>query len=350
MQIRDLSQPVSSSVLNENVAKKFGYKLNLEQFNDVQLEDVRNKLRTELSQYEVNESFDALHNNPKYQKTRALLDVINQAILEREMNEGKGDGNLANNAKPYDKVTRGDVIAGRLGKDEMGGKKKKKNESAEYYSAALRQKAQQHSVPSAWIDSAISRINLGESDQEELAAELTLRYDLSEATAHKILYLAEGEAEKAEIIMSTKDMVGRVTGWLEDVAAMKAEQLLELLDSIRETQGNDVAQQYQDAVKPALESLYAALEQSRQGLNNGLSILTGGAGEMMGATPGGAAPGAAMPPLPGESEPMPGAEPGAEEMGPEEPAVTDTTRAKRESVDYSRKLGMLLASNITKKK
>jgi hypothetical protein len=35
------------------------------------------------------------------------------------------DGNLANNAKPYDKVTRGDVIAGRLGKDEMGGKAKK---------------------------------------------------------------------------------------------------------------------------------------------------------------------------------------------------------------------------------
>lgn len=32
------------------------------------------------------------------------------------------DGNLANNAKPYDKVTQGDVIAGRLGKDEEGGK------------------------------------------------------------------------------------------------------------------------------------------------------------------------------------------------------------------------------------
>ena len=40
------------------------------------------------------------------------------------------DGNLANNAKPYDKVTRGDVIAGRLGKDEMGGKKKKVAESS----------------------------------------------------------------------------------------------------------------------------------------------------------------------------------------------------------------------------
>ena len=37
----------------------------------------------------------------------------------------ENDGNLANNAKPYDKVTHGDVIAGRLGKDEYGGKKKK---------------------------------------------------------------------------------------------------------------------------------------------------------------------------------------------------------------------------------
>ena len=37
----------------------------------------------------------------------------------------KNDGNLANNAPPYDKVTRRDVITGALGKDEMGGKRKK---------------------------------------------------------------------------------------------------------------------------------------------------------------------------------------------------------------------------------
>ena len=46
----------------------------------------------------------------------------------KKTEEGKGDGNLANNAKPYDKVTRGDVVAGRLGKDEEGGKKKDKKE------------------------------------------------------------------------------------------------------------------------------------------------------------------------------------------------------------------------------
>jgi hypothetical protein len=48
----------------------------------------------------------------------------------KKTDEGN-DGNLANNAKPYDKVTRGDVVAGRLGKDEMGGKKPKEKKVAE---------------------------------------------------------------------------------------------------------------------------------------------------------------------------------------------------------------------------
>ena len=61
---------------------------------------------------------------------------IKEAIARAQiaLDEGKkkkGDGNLANNAKPYDKVTRGDVIAGRLGKDEKGGKKEVVKESVE---------------------------------------------------------------------------------------------------------------------------------------------------------------------------------------------------------------------------
>ena len=51
-----------------------------------------------------------------------------EKVKSKKTEEGKGDGNLANNAKPYDKVTRGDVVAGRLGKDEEGGKKKFKKE------------------------------------------------------------------------------------------------------------------------------------------------------------------------------------------------------------------------------
>ena len=45
--------------------------------------------------------------------------------VEETVEEGN-DGNLANNAKPYDKVTRRDIIHGATDRDEMGGKKKVK--------------------------------------------------------------------------------------------------------------------------------------------------------------------------------------------------------------------------------
>ena len=74
--------------------------------------------------------------SPKKDKTWGMKDSEKFDNRDKEVDETygqgvyqegkkKGDGNLANNAKPYDKVTRGDVIAGRLGKDEKGGKDKK---------------------------------------------------------------------------------------------------------------------------------------------------------------------------------------------------------------------------------
>jgi len=44
----------------------------------------------------------------------------------------KNDGNLANNYPPYNKVTRGDVIAGAKGEDQMGGRREVKKESFFY--------------------------------------------------------------------------------------------------------------------------------------------------------------------------------------------------------------------------
>jgi hypothetical protein len=57
------------------------------------------------------------------EKDELTADDFKKLRAGKTVKEGN-DGNLANNAKPYDKITHGDVIAGRLGKDEMGGKKK----------------------------------------------------------------------------------------------------------------------------------------------------------------------------------------------------------------------------------
>jgi hypothetical protein len=323
MQIRELSKPITSTRLNESLAKQFGYKLQLEQFSDVQLEDARNKLRTKISQLELEESYGNVNESPAYQKTRLMLDCINQEIMERE--EGKCSSCHKDPCVCDDLEETMDD-----GKEEFVKKVK---------ASKMKEKAKEHSVPESWINSAIKRIELNEADEVELAAELTTRYDLSESTANYIVYLAEGESEKAEVIMATKDMVDQITGWLEDVAAMKSEHLLELMDSIRENLGSDVASNYEQAVKPALEAIYQAIETSRQGLSGALAIVSGGEAPTMGSPAPGGMPGG-MPPMGGE-EPM-GAEPGPEAALP--PGGGEPGREKRESVDYSRRLGMLLNS------
>ena len=327
MQIREFSQPVTAKALNESLAKKFGFKINLEQFTNEQLEDARNKLRTKISQFELSESFDSVLESPEYQKTRMFLDCINTEITERE--EGKCESCHHNPCDCSDE------------EEEESVKTKAKTESREYINF-IRSRANKLSVPESWINSAINRIKLGESDREELKAELQTRYDLNESQASWMLL--EGEEDKAEIIMATKDMVDRVTGWLEDVAAMKAEQLLELVDSIRAQQGSDVAQSYQEAVKPALEAIYTALETSRTGLSNALAVVSGGEQQTMGAPIGGMGmPGADTAGL-DQDLGAAGDELGGEAPLPELPPAGETGREKRESVDYSRRLSLLLNS------
>jgi hypothetical protein len=329
MQIREFSKPVTAQALNEGLAKQFGYKINFEQFSDVQLEDARNKLRTKVSQFEMNESYDSVLENHEYQKTRMFLDCINQEILEREERIQEGTCSDCDCSPCECDDSKEDA------KEE---KKDRADESYDFTTSTIRNRAKQYSIPQSWINSAIERIQLGESDKAELKAELQVRYDLNESTASWLLL--EGEESKAEIIMATKDMVDRITGWLEDVAAMKAEQLLELQDSIRDEIGSDVAQSYVEAVKPALEAIYTALETSRQGLSGALSIVSGGEAPTMGAPVGGMGD-----ELGGTDLGAPAAAPAmGDEESPLSTAGTELGREKRESVDYSRRLGILLNS------
>ena len=152
--------------------------------------------------------------------------------------------------------------------------------------------------------------------------------------------LIEGEEDKAELVMASKDMVDRLTGWMEDTAEMQSESMLELADAIRDEMGAAQSETFTQTVKPALESLYAAMEQTRVALTTGVGQLTGEgeAIEPMGDEPA----------MDADMEPTVDAEAPAEDdfaaaeaaMGGEDEAG----RAKRESINLSRRLGTILSS------
>jgi len=67
----------------------------------------------------------------------------------------------------------------------------------------------------------------------------------------------------------------KVTGYLEDLATMKTESMLELSDRIRDEMGADKAEAFMQKVKPALESAEQTLTSTRTELDQAVRILTG---------------------------------------------------------------------------
>jgi len=109
--------------------------------------------------------------------------------------------------------------------------------------------------------------------------------DQNEKKVVSKLITKEGVEEQSELILAAKDMMDKVTGYLEDLASMKTEGMLELADRIRDEMGADKADAFMQKIQPAIEQAEATLTTTRQELDNGVRILTGEevASEPMGA-------------------------------------------------------------------
>jgi len=297
MNISEFAKPVTAKTLNESLAKRFGSKLNLEKFTLEQLQDARNKLRTQLFNVETNESFDSVQNET-YQKSKLMLDVLNAELSER----GDVEDDMVE-AKPD-----------FLDLDKDGNKKEPMKKAAKDAGKGKGGKPKKGKVPPQFQKESMVR---------------------------------EGAEDHAELVMAAKDMVDRLTGWMEDTAEMQTESMLELADAIRDELGAEQAEGFTNTIKPALDSLYSAMEGARESLTSGVGLLTGeGGNDMMGADDGMDDMDMDMEPTTDmdaaddlESELSGDDEFGAAEAGAggEEPEE----RAKRESVDPRKLAGIL---------
>ena len=227
MNISEFAKPVTAKTLNESLAKRFGKRIALESFTLAQLHDARNKLRTRLSQIEVSESFNTVVESDEYQKSKLFLDVLNAEISER------GDIEEEAIEEKLDPVGQEDADVNNDGKEDSSDEYLKKRRAA--IAKASKKK-----------DESIVR---------------------------------EGAEDQAEIVMAAKDMVDRVTGWMEDTAEMKTESMLDLADAIRDEMGVEQSNAFVETIKASLDELYTSMEATRGALSSGVTMLTG-EGEM----------------------------------------------------------------------
>lgn len=303
MNLNDFSSRTSKT-LNESVAKAFGCRLNLDKYSEIQLETAKNSLQTKLRVFETSSNYGEVFENAEYQRNRALLNVIEAAINERKLS-------------PAEQKKR-EMYVKSL-KDKKGEFEKRygagKGEEVMYATATKMAKAK---------------------DVKEAVA--LLRDTLTETV------LTEGEEEKAAIIMTAKDMVDKLTGWLESVASLRAEAMLELLDNIRYELGSDISQKFANKAKPSLDDVYTCLERNRQALAQAVSILTGEAAPTTGAE-GAPEPAPGQEPTPDLGATPAGGEPAEDNFAALAPATGGEEaagRPQRESVELGEKLAMML--------
>lgn len=271
MKTTDIFKKADSKKLNETFEKTFGQRISLENYSLDQLEDSRNRLRTQLYQFKQSSGFNETVENEDYSRAQWMLDAINSEISQR---------------------------------DEVA------MESPEG--------------------------NLETQSGEEMNTQVK-----------------ESATDKASAVVTAKSMVDRVGRWIEDLAQMENDQLLELGDVIRDEMGQEQAKAFVSQVAPAIQAALETLKTTREALSSGVRVLSGDEqpADMLGAEPEadmGADPLADMGAEPAAPDELNAGEPTPPEddFAAAEPAVggpEEAGRAKRESIDRQNQLLKVLA-------
>mgnify|MGYP001174402332 FL=1 len=212
MHSTDFTKPVTTESLLQQFESRFNQTMDLSKFTKEELEDTANKVRTRIHNITQNEHFGHELKNHDYQKNQMMLDIVNQAI--REYGDDMKNPILAKATDPIkDKLKKGQALS---------------------------------------------------PDERSAAAKLMASKEVK-----------EGVEEQSELILAAKDMMDKVTSFLEDLASMKTEGMLELADRIRDEMGAEKADAFLQKIQPAIEQAEATLGTTRQELDNGVRILTG---------------------------------------------------------------------------
>ena len=307
----------SAKRLSESLQKTFGKKLNLESFETTQLEDARNKLRTQVSQARSQSGFNENLENDALHQAQWMLDAINAEIAERsEYIVDESEEELT-----MEKAPPG-AKAERMVKHIKQGYAK---------DGELTDKERGIAYATAW-----KQHNKNESIEQ----------------GEDMRNLREGEIQQASAIVTAKTMVDRVGRWIEELSGMENETLLQLGDSIRDEMGQEQAKAFISSVAPAIQQALDNLKTTRDTLSTGVRALASGeapadmlgaeAGADMGGEMGGELGDLTAEPDAMNAEPMAGAE---DDFAAAEPAAgpDEAGRAQRESIERGNNLLRVLA-------
>jgi len=365
MKTTDFMNEVTVESLNKDLRSKFGISVDISKYTKKQLEDYSNKIGAKLHQFETKKGFNESLTSDEYQKTLLIKKIVESAInqyIDNPLEDADDLGEDIIDVDDTDEDVARDFAEDEKADTDADGEEEPTDEpddselklsgtalaalkglmtdptKAQMAKIAIEKIVQGKMLNSQQIDAiddvlhqtVLPIIDKGMAGVQR-SKPLMRSLGVGQESMQEGSVIKEGAEDQAELVMAAKDMVDRFTAFLEDVAEMGAEGMLELADSIRDEMGQEKSQAFVDLVKPALTTAQETLTSTREALTQGVGVLTGeeAPADTIGAEPEGDIEEPADMDMPAE-EPMDT----ADEFGASDAATGGTEpegREKRES-------------------
>ena len=112
----ELTKPITTESLLKEFESRFNMTMDLSKFNEEELQDYANHVRTKIHEITQNTHFGQELKDDSYQKSQMMLDIINQEVHRRKL--GEYGGSMGQNpildkatAPIKDKLSKGQALS-----------------------------------------------------------------------------------------------------------------------------------------------------------------------------------------------------------------------------------------------
>ena len=279
----------SARKINESLEKTFGKKINFNTFSDIQLEDARNKLRTQVHSFRANSNFNENLENESYHQAQWMLDAINAELAEREEQVVEGqdvdENTVRELLKKFDQKANDDYRAyGDVNPETVIRHLEQGDVEAAIEAVAYEYSGDDGEEPRRGFDNLLQDLEDDfqavieyENDDFDYRQEYDddPMDDMMDSIENNNSVVAEGEVQQASAIVTANTMVDRVDRWIDELSGMENETLLQLGDTIRDEMGYNESKKFIEAVSPTIGEALDMLKQTRMDIHKAVLVLSG---------------------------------------------------------------------------
>ncbi|CAB4129679.1 hypothetical protein UFOVP116_79 [uncultured Caudovirales phage] len=250
MDLNEIKRPNASKKLNKIIESRYGLNIDISKLTPTKATAMIAQLNEQIEEFRRSNRAHSATQNPVYMKMVMIKESLSTYMKDYKPANAPG-------AKTAPKLTK--VTTGKQAISEMS-----QGKNLTLILKALRYATEGRAIPHKCMEGFVP-----------------LFKHLSQRT------LTEDALAKSEVILAARSMVDTLQGMVEDLSKMINEEMLPLMDSIRDQIGSEQAQTFGSATTQALNDVLTSVKGAREQMDSSVRALAGeeGAAPMKMAEP-----------------------------------------------------------------